>query len=165
MKARFTIDGAYVVEAIKHKRKARRLLFNSLKYAGVAFALGLAIFAYTQGDFAVALSFLAGCVILIFAHRIDYWRAGRAVRKSPFNNETVTVIFSEEGVRMQSRQSESVLKWSVFTKAFQFEDGFLLYQGPMALTWIARAAIDDPAQFAPLETLLRSQIAEYRTVK
>jgi hypothetical protein len=163
--ARFRIDGPYVVEVIRHKRKARRVLFNSIKGAVIVFGLGLTVFAYAQGDSAVAVFFIVACIVLLFAHRIDYWRAKRAVRKSPFNDEIVTMNFSEEEVQMRSSQSESVLKWTVFTKAIQFDDGFLLCQGPMALTWIARTALDAPADFATLETLLRSKIAHYITLE
>lgn len=165
MLARFTINDTYVVDAMKHKRKERRVWFNSLKAVVILFALSLSLFAYSQGDFMVVAFFILCSIAILFAHRIDYWRAKRSVQKSPFNNEAVTVLFSDDAVQMKSSQHETILKWSVFTKAVHFDDGFLLYQGPMALTWIARTALPDPEEIGPLEVLLRSHIPHYLVVK
>ena len=122
----------------------------------------LAIFGFLHGPFGLGLFFVGLCFLLLFGHHIDLWLARRSLSKWAFRDETVTINFTDEGFHARSPKQETMLRWSSFTKAVQFRDGFLLFHGPASFHWIPTTSLAAPSDVSALERLLRDKIAEYK---
>jgi len=125
----------------------------------------LAIFGFIHGPFGLGLFFIALCLLLLFGHRIDLWLARRSLRKWAFRDESVEIDFTDEGFHARSPKQETTLRWSSFTRAVHFRDGFLLFHGSTSFQWIPAVSLATPSGVTDLERLLRDKIAEHRIVE
>ena len=161
----FTDD--FVVDALRHYRlqhRARRPMVVLKAFLTLLLA-ALAILGFIHGPFALGLFFVGLCALLLFGHHIDLWLARRSLRKWAFRDETVTIDFTDEGFHARSPKQETMLRWSSFTRAVHFRDGFLLFHGPSSFHWIPAASLAGSSGVATLERLLRDKIAEHRIVE
>jgi len=162
---RFTDD--FVVDALRHYRlqhRARRPMI-ALKVLMTLPLAALAIFGFIHGPFGLGLFFVGLCLLLLFGHHIDLWLARRSLRKWAFRDETVTIDFTDEGFHARSPKQETTLRWSSFTRAVHFRDGFLLFHGPASFHWIPATSLADPSDVSALERLMRDKIAEHKIVE
>jgi hypothetical protein len=162
---RFTDD--FVVDALRHYRlqhRARRPMI-ALKVLMTLPLAALAIFGFTHGPFGLGLFFVGLCLLLLFGHHIDLWLARRSLRKWAFRDETVAIDFTDEGFHARSPKQETTLRWSSFTRAVHFRDGFLLFHGPASFHWIPATSLVGPSDVSALERLLRDKIAEHKIVE
>jgi hypothetical protein len=162
---RFTDD--FFIEALRHYRlqhRGRRPMV--ILKAGMTLCLaGLGVVAFIHGPVLLGLFFVLLCFLLLFGHYIDFWWARRSLRKWAFRNETVALRFTDDGVHASSPQQDSTLRWSSFTRAVHFRDGFLLFHGPGSFHWIPASSLIDPAAIATLEQLLRNKIEDHRIIE
>lgn len=100
-------------------------------------------------------------VLLALGPRLDYWFFKRRLRKSPFYLSDVEIAISQEGCLSTDSKSRVELKWSVFTGAVRFADGFLLLIGPQQFYWWPNAALIQGSA-SDVNDLLRHCISNYR---
>jgi hypothetical protein len=161
----FTDD--FVVDALRHYRlqhRARRPMI-ALKVLMTLPLAALAIFGFIHGPFGLGLFFVGLCLLLLFGHHIDLCLARRSLRKWAFRDETVTIDFTDDGFHARSPKQETMLRWSSFTRAVHFRDGFLLFHGPASFHWIPATSLACPSDVSTLERLLRDKIAEHKIVE
>ena len=162
---RFTDD--FVVEALRHYRlqhRARRPMMM-LKAVLTFFLATLGVFAFIHGPLVLGLFFVGLCLLLLFGHHIDFWLARRSLRKWAFRNETVAIKLTDEGFHSSSPKQDTTLRWSSFTRAVHFRDGFLLFHGPASFHWIPVCSLIGSSDIPGLEQLLKAKIAEHRIVE
>jgi len=154
----------FLEEAIKRYRKQHptHRMMTRIKIVLAVVMLPICVWMASRGYVPIAVLLMAVCVFSFFAHRVDLWRARRALTKSPYRDEVLTVAFSESGFHAKSPKQDSWSDWSLFTKAVHFPDGFLLLRGPKVFNWIPVSAIADSSQVSELENLLRVKIAEHK---
>jgi hypothetical protein len=161
----FTDD--FVVEALRHYRLqhgTRRTMMAVKAFLTLPLA-AFAIIGFIHGPIGLGLFFVALCFLLLFGHHIDLWLARRSLRKWAFRDETVAIDFTDEGLHARSPKQEMMLRWSSFTRAVHFRDGFLLFHGPASFHWIPATSIAGPSGVAALERLLRNKITEHKIVE
>jgi hypothetical protein len=161
----FTDD--FVVDALRHYRlqhgtRRRMMVLKALMTLPLA---ALAVFGFIHGPFGLGLFFVALCPLLLFGHHIDFWLARRSLRKWAFRDEAVAIEFTDEGFQARSPKQETMLRWSSFTKAVHFRDGFLLFHGPASFHWIPATSLVGPSGVAAFERLLRDKITEHKIVE
>ena len=162
---RYTDD--FVVDALRHYRLqhgARRSMVV-LKVLLTLPLAALAIFGFIHEHIGLGLFFVGLCILLLFGHHIDLWLARRSLRKWAFRDEAVTIEFTDEAFHARSPKQETMLRWSSFTKAVHFRDGFLLFHGPASFHWIPATAFAGPSDVSVLERLLRNKIAVHKIVE
>lgn len=125
----------------------------------------LAMFGFIHGPFGLGLFFVGLCLLLLFGHHIDLWLARRSLQKWAFRDETVAIDFTDEGFHAKSLKQETTLRWSSFTRAVHFRDGFLLFHGPASFHWIPSTSLVGPTDVRALERLLKDKIAEHKIVE
>jgi len=126
---------------------------------------GFAILGFIYGPFGLGLFFVALCLLLLLGHHIDFWLARRSLRKWAFRDETVAIDFTDEGFHAKSPKQETMLRWSSFTKAVHFRDGFLLFHGPASFHWVPVTSLAGSSDVAALERLLRDKIAQHKIIE
>jgi YcxB-like protein len=162
---KFTPD--YLIEGLRRYRRqhrARWLIRACKVICGLLSAL-LAGLAFSRGPWPLGMFFVALCVVLFLAPRIDDWVARRSFRKSPYQNDDFVIELTESGVQTRSQKQDAKLQWPAFTRVVHFRDGFLLFQGPRFFNWIPARALAEASQVAELEALLRLRIREHRVVE
>jgi hypothetical protein len=128
--------------------------------AVIALAI-LSVFAAIYDSTWMALFFIALIVLLLSGHCIDYWILKRRFRKSPYRNEHITITISDGGFHAIGGKSETKLTWEAFTKAAQFRDGFLLFQGPTLFNWLPVSGIVSGTP-VEIDQLIRKHIKEHK---
>lgn len=162
---RFTDD--FVVAALRRYRLqhgTRRTMIVLKAFMALPLA-GFAILGFIHGPFGLGLFFVGLCLLLLFGHHIDLWLARRSLRKWAFRGETVAIDFTDEGFHATSPKQETMLRWSSFTRAVHFRDGFLLFHGPASFHWIPATSLAGRSGVAALERLLRDKIVEHKIVE
>lgn len=161
----FTDD--FVVDALRHYRLQHRarcpmMVLKALMTVPLA---ALAVSGFLYGPFALGLFFVGLCFLLLFGHYIDLWLARRSLRKWAFRDETVAIKFTDEGFHASSPKQDTTLRWSSFTRAVHFRDGFLLFHGPSSFHWIPVSSLAGSVEVAGLEQLLKDKITEHKIVE
>ena len=86
------------------------------------------------------------------------------MRKSPYENDELTIQISEDGYHATSSKQDVKLQWNAFTRVAHFSDGFLLFQGPKMFNWIPFCSLA-PSEIAEVERLLKKHIQEHEIVE
>jgi hypothetical protein len=163
---RFTFSEDYLIAAnLRYRQQvAGRRWFFTLKWflGAVLLALGALCAVFAARWLFVAFGAIAGSLLLGWP--IDKWLMKRRLRKSPVWNDNVAFTFSGEGVYVTTRDSESKIAWSGFTKARRFRDGLLLFQGPQFYNWLPDAAATTPEAPTEVLRLVRENVREFRDV-
>ena len=158
---RFTEDHLVEMASRYRKQSYARLWLSPIK---LLCFLGLAaLFAITAYNFILVPSVVVGVFLLLLAvgPRIDYWLMRRRFRSSPFYDCEMHISLSTDGLTSTDPKTRLELKWSAFTKAYRFVDGFLLFSGPQIAYWWPDSALSD-GTIADVERLLRDHVPEYR---
>ena len=147
-------------------RRQHRARFSGLaiKFLSFILLMPIAIWMLWRGYVFIGAFLAVLGISMFFAHHLDYWLARRSFKKSPYRDEHLTIELTDQGFHALSEKQDVKLSWSVFTKVVQFNDGFLLFQGPKWFNWIPVSSLSDSSQAAELESLLRSKIREYRVM-
>ncbi len=158
---RYRYDWGYLLQATQRirRRSRARVLVVAVKTFLTILLLILAGVTFVRA-LGVSLFFLALIILMLNAHRIDYWRLRREFSESPWFNEVVVVTLSAEGLQIVTPQSNSHLKWSVLTKARSFPDGILLQEGTCIAVWLPDSAQVSGIQ-ADVEALVRAHVSDY----
>jgi hypothetical protein len=85
----------------------------------------------------------------------------RSLKKSPWTGSRMNTTLSEDGMHITSDKSDVFLKWSAFTKALRFNDGFLLFQGPRVFNWLPKSALTEGSE-QDVDSLLKENIKNYK---
>ena len=101
---------------------------------------------------------------MLFGNHIDYLIIKYCNRKSPHVSENVEITLSEKGFHAVSSKSETKAKWSIFTKAVAFRDGFLLFQGPRLFNWLPSDKITE-GNIENLIDLIKANIHKYKVIE
>jgi hypothetical protein len=101
---------------------------------------------------------------MLYGHNFDYLIIKYRSRKSPHLNEDVEITLSENEFKAVSPKSEIKAKWSIFTKAVAFRDGFLLFQGPRLFNWLPSNRISE-GNINKLIDLIRTKIKNYKVIE
>jgi hypothetical protein len=163
--ARIRYDSAFLDAAFERYRRQHpaRGLIRFCKIAGVLVLLPVSAVLFWTGEAVAASGALLAAIPILLSDRLDRWLARRAVAKSPYLDDDLTIRFGEDGFHATSPKQDVKLRWEVFTRVVHFPDGFLLFQGPKLFNWIPFAALD-PAGVKELEGLLLKHIKPHRAV-
>ena len=161
----------FVAELRRHYRRSGRLpwLVPATRVAVPLALCGLgAWIAYPHrhhlaasgvlGDLAPLAAFLVLFVSFPWLQRLIMYSR---VRKSPMGRSPVRLELTPQGVSTSMAVGSAQMTWAAFPKARQFEDGFLLFQGPRAAFWLPLGCMV-AGQPADVEELLRANVADFR---
>lgn len=81
-------------------------------------------------------------------------------RCSSYRDEEVHMEFSDEGMEVKSPTTDVRCRWSAFTSAVEFEDGLLLFRGPL-FHWINRSIVTSEGGIAELRELVQQHVPDY----
>ena len=100
-------------------------------------------------------------VLILASPQLDRWLTIRNFRRSPFQNETLRISLGEDAYVVAGSISSTHLSWDAFTRAVQFEDGMLLFQGPGLCNWLpfSRITRGTPAEVAER---VSTKVGEFR---
>jgi hypothetical protein len=117
-----------------------------------------------HGDYKLVFFFAVVIILMLYGHKIDNFIIKYRNRKSPHINEYVEITLSENGFQAVSSKSETKAKWSIFTKAVAFRDGFMLFQGPRLYNWLPSNKISE-GNIEKLIDLIRTNIQTYKVIE
>lgn len=157
----FILDGGFLEAGLRRYYRQRSNFLSMALKIPVSVLLGvLAILMLVAGRYWFTAFFISLIFLLFFSRRIDYWIMKRRLKKSPFNNSRLQVSLTQEGFHAISDKSDVSLKWSAFTRAVRFRDGFLLLQGPSAFNWLPQSAMIE-GSVEEVDRLLKEQTLNY----
>ncbi|WP_196139638.1 YcxB family protein [Aliikangiella sp. G2MR2-5] len=113
-----------------HKAKGLRIFLKLIAFLGM-FAL-LAFFVaigieMKPGALWFALIPLSLIVLLILGPKFDYANAKKRLKVSPFYNDSVNVIFDDDGFKAYTESSETKIQWSSIGKIVLLDEGIFMY--------------------------------------
>jgi len=157
------LDEDYLVTLVARTRKQARshYWFAPLKLFSV---LGVgAFFALSLYHLIVPLVIIFGFLLVLLAigPRFDYWRVKRSFRRSHFYNCTVHFLIESEGIVSSHEHGRSENKWSTYTKALRFSDGFLIFSSESPDYWWPDSALIS-GNISDVESVLKEKILAYR---
>lgn len=159
---RFCFNADTLIEGLRHWRKLQTptwaLWMSRLFLVFIAMIL-TAVTINSRAPW-LALVVVFGCGYLLFLPRISDHRTRVQFRSSPYCNENITVVLSDEGFHATGEISRTSLTWQAYTRAVRFRDGFLLLQGPGVFNWLPDAALAE-GKIGDIELLLRKHIANF----
>lgn len=166
IKLNFKFDEQFLIDGFKKYRQqhAIRNTWFVLKIILSILFVVLAITSAYHGDYKLIFFFAAVIIIMLYGHKIDYFVIKYRCRKSPHVNEYVEISLNENGLQAVSSKSETKAKWSIFTKAVVFRDGFLLFQGPGLFTWLPLNKISE-GTVGELSGLIKDNINNYNIIE
>ena len=162
----FRFDEKFLIDGFKKYRRqhaVRNTWFVLKIILSILFVI-LAIISAYHGDYKLIFFFAAVIIIMLFGHEIDYLLIKYRSRKSPHVNEDVEITLNENGFQAVSSKSETKSKWSIFTKAVAFRDGFLLFQGPRLFNWLPLNKISE-GNIEKLIDLIKTNIQNYKVIE
>ena len=166
IKYNFKFDEQYVIDGFKRYRRqhAIRNIWFVLKIILSLVFMILTVVSIYHGDYKLVFFFAVVVTIMLFGHSMDYLFIKYRNRKSPHFNEYIEITLSESGFHAVSPKAETKAKWSIFTKAVVFSDGFLLFQGPGFYTWLPSSKISE-GTVEELIDLIKNNIDIYKVIK
>ncbi len=162
----FKFDDQFVVDGFKRygrQHAVRNTWYVSKIVLSLVFIL-LSLGSIYHGDYKLVIFFSIVIILMLYGHKIDYLLIKYHSRKSPHINEHVEITLNENGFQAISSKSETKTKWSAFTKAVAFNDGFLLFQGPRFFNWLPLNKISE-GNVEKLSDLIRTNIKKYKTIE
>lgn len=164
---RFRFTEEHLIESHRRyqQRSSWRRLFFTIRWAFSLLMAGLfALMVYLHERWA-ALFFAAVLGSVSFGGLIEIWLIRRRFRQSPFLDEELTFVFSESDVQVRGASQDSRLSWAIYTRACQFEDGVLLFQGSHIFSWLPDAAAAGESDASRFRDLVRAKIGEVRIIR
>jgi hypothetical protein len=110
---------------------------------------------------ALSVAVCLGFGYLLFRPWIQDWQTRSQFTKSPYRDENMVIVLSDEGFQGTGDVGRTALSWQAFTKAVRFSDGFLLLQGPGVFNWLPDTALSE-GNVAEIELLLLKHVASYQ---
>ncbi len=166
IKFNFEVDEKFLVDGFKRYRRqhAVRNIWFVLKIVLSILFLILSLFSIYHEDYILVFFFAVIIILMLYGHKIDYLLIKYRCRKSPRINEDVEITLSENRFCAVSSKTETKAKWSIFTKAVVFRDGFLLFQGPKVYNWLPLNKISE-GTIEKLIDLLKNNIENYHVIE
>jgi hypothetical protein len=159
----FILSESFLIEAFRRARRCNAFT----KYAvGLKIVLGLCLLGLIlyslQGRlYGVTMVLTLFLLLLIFGYHIDERMICRRFRKSPYRDERVKMELSENGLAATGDKSNVQSSWAVITSARQFDDGFLLFQGPGVYNWLPVSAIVAGNE-QEVDDLIKTHVSDYK---
>lgn len=166
IKLNFKLDDQFLVDGFKKYREQhaiQKTWFVSKIILSFVFLI-LSLVSLYHGDYKLIFFFAVVVLLMLYGHKIDYLLIKYRSRKSPHINEYVEVTLSENEFHTISSKSETKAKWSIFTKAVAFRDGFLLFQGPRLFNWLPSNKIYE-GTVEELIDLIRNNVKNYNVIE
>ena len=161
---KFTADR--LIDGLQHfRRQGFARLTRSLVWVLGIMAIPIAYFGITSGEWVIACCLIVGLFSPLIVPVLSDWLIRRRFSKSPFSNEDMTLKFDEAGLHATSLTTDLNLAWTAFTKAVEFSDGFLLFNGPKLFRWIPADAFVNPNQIPDFKALLRAKVSQYERIE
>lgn len=168
---RVSYNEKYILSSLEQYRRQRKVYpwFIAVKIAcALGLALLIAIVAYgaltftgNSGPLAlISLVLVVFLLLLVQGPRLDYMLLKRRLRKSPFYEDEINILVSEEGMSFETPRSQTSLKWSAFTSATRVAHGFLAFTDPKSAHWLPDSALTSGAP-ADVEFLFRKNIVAF----
>ena len=104
---------------------------------------------------------VGGLAVFILSPWIQRWQMYSRVRKTPLGHAPIRLEMTLQGVATHTAVGDAQLTWAAFPKARQFDDGFMLFQGPRAAYWLPLRCMVS-GQPTEVEELLRAHVADFR---
>jgi hypothetical protein len=130
---------------------------KTIAMIGMLLLLGFAL-SIKQWPLVILFAFLSLC--LAAGNRFDLFLTRRRFRKSPFCDQNVKAVVSEDAYLAEDAQSKVELKWSVVTKARRFSDGFLIVIGQHNFYWLPHKSISG-GNIEDVHALLGARVGDY----
>lgn len=161
---RFIFSEEFLIEATRRYRRqlAWRRIFYGLKSVLAFLLLAFGTLLVVMAKWSLFVPFAIFAAVLFVGWPIDVWFMRRRFRNSPFHNDEIAITFSDEGLHVTGRSSDTRSSWSLVTKVRRFHDGFLLFQGPYVFHWLPDTAATDPTDVSGLEKLVRAHVQDVR---
>lgn len=80
------------------------------------------------------------------------------VKSSPYYGQPLSITISADGYRENSQLHEVQLQWAAFTRAVEFSDGVLLFQGKKQIHWLPTKALVAPATADVLARIVKAHV-------
>jgi hypothetical protein len=137
-------------------------LFHKYRWLLLAIAVFVLLVATLKRPKLLSIALCVSPVLLVLWLRLlNSWSTRRRFRQSPSYNDDIVICLSETGMRTRSNLGETCINWKAFTKARQFPDGFLLFQGPSVFNWFPNAAAVAPFTVSVALNLVRDQVSDF----
>jgi hypothetical protein len=130
-------------------------LLAIMLFSTIPFMPEMGLKSFLVGMFFVILIFL-----VFYAHKIDYWLNMRSFQKAPFRNEQCIITLSDDGFGKVTDKSEVKSKWSTFYKAFQIDNGFILFYYPNSIVWLPKTALFE-GTLEETDSIIKTHIKNY----
>ena len=152
-------DEEFLVETLRRARSTKGIRRLRLGYqvGALLISISFGTVLFYNGARFTGIALMSFGLIVLFTSRIDEWTTRRNLRQSPYCNDEIAVTITDEGYQAKSSIQDVTFAWSVFTKAVQFNDGLLLFQGPRLFNWLPYSAIQE-GTVEELEGFVRARI-------
>lgn len=162
---RFKFSDEFRTAASRRYQRARGAIFAERSWAIAIIFLAVGAAGVLADESWLMVPCVIGAGLIVLAWSLRGPAARRRFRSSPYRNDDVMFLLSEEGVHITGRHSEMRLGWPLLTKAVRFGDGLLLFQGPNVFNWLPDYAATTPAAVPEALRLARAHITDYREAR
>jgi hypothetical protein len=102
------------------------------------------------------LPFTAVVVLMVCVH---LFRTQRAFKKNTYRNLQLTYILQNSGIHQESSLVQSTMKWEVFSRACENQNGFILnVAGSNSLIWIPKSGFTTIENIDQCRELFRQHV-------
>ena len=159
----FTPD--YLLPALKlHRRYEQKLV----RYAHVVVGVAMASYIWSRWEFIVQdglntidILMLIMVGITLFSSQISRYFFSKAIRQSPWHENTCYLKFEEDGMTMKTEDSVTEIKWGKFYRVYLFETGILLYMQKNMFYWASRDLFKE-GEFEQAIDMLESGVTDLK---
>lgn len=166
LQIRILSDEAYAIDSLSRFRRQRhrrkRIVIPGL--FGLLFILPITVLLFRWREYGMAIPLTGFFFVVIFSGAWESWTLRRKIRNSPFNNDELTFTLTEDAFGIASDRGEANLNWTAFTEVMHFDDGFLLFQGPLNFNWLPLSAFTQGTA-KEMDNLLRQKISKHRSIR
>lgn len=151
-----------IKQSRKNESTRKPLVRNSFVLLLLAAMVLPALLSLSIAELMQVIGLLAVAIGLFVGGRWYFKKWSIAVfRKSPLNNRKIRAQLTENGVEWTTPLGASQLTWAAFTKAWEFDDGFLLQEQIRFHHWLPFAAMTE-GRPEEAEDLIRRNIADFK---
>lgn len=163
---RVRVDEGFLNQAYRRYRNqyGTRYLTVTLRFITSIVSVALAAYGIAHRMWWLPILIAALFFIALGCHLFMYWFRRRTFRKSPHKNEDLVIMVTADGLHSIGTKSDIKLIWAAFNKARRFSDGILLFQDPVAFSWLPEAALVNGTA-AEVASLAETNVRDYKIVE
>ena len=160
-----TFSEAFLLEAHHrmHQCRTATKYATVLMFALAAIFVGLTVLALAKHVYGAATLGAAFSVLMWIAPRADEGSMRRRFKRISQYNQRIIIELLEGEVKSSSDRIKTQVHWTIFTKARRFDDGFLLFQGPLQWNWIPTGAIV-AGSAEDAHQLIKAHVSDYKCI-